>query len=269
MVSICDNSDIELVKNYIGNQYYKSLYLYLDFLKFGLSCDYVTTWIQRCENRVTSIVLKYKTGLHIFSKENNFDVDELCSLIISLKPDMICSSKDTIDFIDSKLKCKSYLQETGYVGMFTSNGEKELESLDNIFDATKADFPQIIDLLYQDEGIGASYEKGELSQQMYERNMQGFSRNCVIKDGEQVISHICTGAENEDIAVVSGVVTAFSCRGRGLASSLIRVFCKRLREEGKKVYSIYYTSAAQKTHHKAGFVDVCEYGKLFLKKKRQ
>lgn len=263
MIQVCSKEDKAKVIDYIGNQYYKCLYLYLDFLKYGFSYNYVKTWLMLDNDRIVGVILKYKTGMHVFSHDNTFDINEFNDLVLSQHPDMICASKDTALLLIAKLEDSSYKLETGYVGMYSGS-----DSIDvgEALKARKRDFKEIVSLLYQDEGIGASYDKSILAQQLFERSRQRYSRNIVFKRDNHVVSHVCTGAENENLAVVSGLVTDGRYRGKGLASKLLQICCSELLNEGKKVYSIYYTQAAQHTHHKGGFVDVCEYGKLFLKK---
>ena len=263
MVQVCKANDIPIIIDYIGNRHYECLYLYLDLVNYGVSCDYVTTWALKSSGQLRAVVLKYKTGMHIFSQDNDFDIDELTQLLLSHSPGMICSTRSIISLLSAKFLCKSYNIEYGYVGHLNRN-KKTGNSL-FVEKANKIDFGEIVSLLYQDEGIGASYDKRNLAQQMYERNRQGYTRNLVIKEDNHVISHICTGAELDNIAVVSGLVTDKNYRGKGYASSLIQACCNQLVNEGKEVYSIYYTPTARQTHHKAGFRDLCECGKLYLK----
>ena len=130
----------------------------------------------------------------------------------------------------------------------------------------KDDFKDIAKLLFQDEGIGASYDLEELGNQMYQRNRLGFVRNYVIKDNDKIVCHVCTGAEEEGIAIISGIVTDIKSRGKGYAKKLLSYVCQQLISEGKEVFSVYYTEAARKLHYRAGFLDYCGYGKLFIKK---
>ena len=264
MIVKCDVSWKESIINYVGNNYPECLYLYLDFIKYGFEVNYVNTWVLLNDKKIDGIILKYHTGMHVYTANDNFEASEVCELINELTPDMICSRKDVIEKLSSVLNMTLYETEFGHIGKCSKViGCNNI----NVANAEKTDFRQIAELLYQDEGIGASYELDELSNQMQERNKQGFVRNYVIKDSNKVICHVCTGAELGKISMISGVVTDIMARGKGHATNLLAYTCKELLEEGKEVYSVYYTDQATKLHHRVGFVDYCEFGKLFVNKR--
>ena len=262
MIVKCDNSWKERIEEFIGNDYPACLYLYLDFKKYGFEVDYVTIWVQiDKDEHINCVILKYHTGMHIYSKILNFEVDEVIKLIKEESPDMICGRGDIIKFLAQEEEMTGYESEFGYIGQC-----EHVESFPPRYStekAEKSDFPQIVQLLYYDEGIGASYDLEELGNQMYERNSQGFVRNYIIRKQGEPVCHVCTGAEFGNIAIVSGVVTDLAVRGKGYASSLLSYICKELLEEGKDVYTVYYTNEARNLHHKVGFIDYCAFGKLF------
>lgn len=263
MIIKCNSNWKETIEKYIGKYYPECLYLFLDFKKYGFDYAAVNIWVQQDEDDITAVILKYYTGMHVFSQKNNFCKKEIVELIQQEKPDMICGRKDVLERISSEEYMGLYFSEFGYVGVC-----KEVKNICSypVQKASSNDFKQIVNLLYQDEGIGASYNLDDLSEQMLERNKQGFVRNVVIKDAEKVVCHVCTGAEEGVISVISGIVTDNGYRGRGLAASLLSYTCHQLLSEGKEVYSIYYTIPATQLHHRVGFVDYCQFGKLFVKK---
>lgn len=263
MIIKCNAEWKERIEEYISDKYPECLYLFLDFKKYGFDYEFVTIWVQMNGDEIVAVILKYHTGMHVFSKDNSFDAAEITRLISKEKPDMICGRKDTLEKVGSVEGMNNYLSEFGYVGVCN-----EVQSNNGlpVQNATEEDFLEIAKLLYQDEGIGASYNLEDLSKQMLQRNQQGFVRNKVIKENGKVVCHVCTGAEEGDISVISGIVTDTESRGKGYALSLLSYTCQQLLTEGKKVYSIYYTIPATKLHHRAGFVDHCQYGKLFIKK---
>ena len=91
--------------------------------------------------------------------------------------------------------------------------------------AQQDDFNQIVGLIYDDQDIGKSYKYNELVQQLKERNLEGFSRNMVIKHKDIVIAHACTNAEIKNIAVVGELIVRKEYRNRGFASEIWRDIC--------------------------------------------
>lgn len=263
MIIKCDERWVKPIEIYIGRRYPECLYLFLDFKKYGFSVDYVNIWVQLKDEEIVAVILKYHTGMHVFSNSSDYSTKELVGLIKETIPDMICGRKDIIENIIADKEMSEYEVEYGYIGV--CNNVKSPVCYP-VLKADKEDFKEIVKLLYQDEGIGASYDFNELSDQLLQRNQQGFVRNYVIKEANKVICHVCTGAEQDNISIISGVVTDERYRGRGLASSLLSYTCQKLLSEGKEVYSVFYTDAATKLHHSVGFIDNCEFGKLYFKK---
>ena len=260
MITECNNSSQDYILNYIGEDYPKCLYLYLDLLKYGCASSMTRTWIQSHEGTMTSVMLSYHTAVHVYSRHNDFDVEELVNLIREIKPTIINARVETINRIECALKQDGYLTEFGHIGEWQGGGQ----STDNSVQlAEDDDIPQVAQLLFEDEDIGASYIFEDLLNQMRERLRHGFVRSYVIRDGRRVLAHIGTGAETETVCTLAYGITAADQRGKGLASKLFAHACVSLKAEGKRIFSVYYPDKARRLHYKMGFVDVCEFGKLY------
>ena len=81
MIRLCNNAHLEIVKDYIGNEYYKCLYLYIDMIKYGCSSEFTKTWIQENDGNTTAVMLAYHSALHVYSKDLKFDIRELAEFI--------------------------------------------------------------------------------------------------------------------------------------------------------------------------------------------
>ena len=259
------NDEIRII-NYIGNNYYRCIYLYLDFKKFNKTNPNIKTWIQENEdNEITCVILKYYTGLHIYSKDKDYDLEEISQLIYSENPTMICGEKKTIEDIYRFVYDNKYLIETGWV--------RELDAIESgdyndVVPAQKNDFKQIAKLLYEDEDLGSSYELKDLEEQLYERNKEGYGRNYVIKDGDRVISHAATGAEDDRLGMLAYVITDPQFRGKGYAKKVCKSICQDLISEGKKVYLINYSNESTALYDKIGFHVCCEWAKMYVDLKK-
>ena len=114
--------------------------------------------------------------------------------------------------------------------------------------------------------MGRSYSYKSLYNQLKERNDSNFSRNYVIKDGNNIVSHAATGAEIDNAAILTYVITAPKSRGNGYATKVVGKLCYDLINEGKKIYLINYTDESTALYTKLGFKQVATIGKLVLKK---
>lgn len=261
MLIKCDNNYIKKIKDYIQDNYYKCLYLYLDLIQYGCEKNNIDVWIQTINNDIVAVILKYYTGMHIFSKQYNYEMTEISKLIKNTKPTMICGEKKIIEDFYEVLKKEKYEIETGWV-----RGLKEYtsEKYEDVEKAKKEDFFDIAKLIYQDEDLGSSYNLESLTQQMYERNVQKFTRNYVIHQDGKVVTHAATGAENSQLAMLSYVITDPKYRGKGLAFKVCSNLCRDLIEEGKQIFLINYSQESTGLYDKIGFKICCEWGKLFL-----
>ena len=237
------------------------LYLYLDIIKYGCSSETTRTWIQQHDGDITTALLSYHTALHIFSKNNDFNSDEIIQLIKEINPTIVIASAETIKKLEPFLIGMGFKSEFGHVGEWIG----PTNTLDDceVVEAENNDIPEIAKMLYEDEDIGASYVYEDLLKQMQERLEQGFVRSYVIRKEGKPVAHVGTGAETKDACTIAYTITSSDFRGQGLAKRLYAQVCGILKKEGKRVFSVYYPESAYLFHHKVGFVDVCECGKLF------
>lgn len=261
MIVKCTNDDLELISQYISDDYASCLYLYMDLIEYGPDSDYTKAWIQKESGSITSVILAYHSAMHIYSR-GSFDLKEVVGLVDELKPSQICAAKSTIMALKAPLSGFGYDVELGYVGKIEYSGQGKSDIIQR---ASLEDVDDIARLLYNDEGIGASYTLEDLKEQFKERLSQGFVRSYIIKDDDKIVAHLGTGAEVGSVSIVTYVITDKNYRRRGYAKMLYQAACHDLHQEGKEVYAVYYVPSAIQLHHSVGFVDCCEFGKLFLK----
>lgn len=263
MIVKCKQSDIDLILSYIGNDYPKCLYLFLNVNKYGLEHGRIKAFIQYSKGDISAVMLQYYSCLHIYSKDNSFDNEELTDFISSKKElTMLYCEASTADKIASNLSKKTDKQFTVTKGWVAQIKTLKTTPKGLAEKSESKDFEQIVKMIYDDEDIGKSYKYDELAKQLEERNQEGYSRNLVIKDNELVIAHACTNAEIGNVAVVAELLVRKEYRRKGLASEIWGDICKELLEEGKEVYSFYYSFESRALHKKLGFEEVCEWSKI-------
>lgn len=260
MIELCQDAQQTDIVEYIGKDYFKCLYLYIDLMKYGCKSKYTRTWLMSDNSSINAIILSYHSALHIYSRNLDYDRKELCQFIRELNPSIVCASSDIIKSLACYLKNDGYSMEIGHIGKFV---KLTTESKNKIEIATSDDIYDIANLLYEDDDIGASYTIDDLILQLKERLSQRFVRSYVIKENRHVVAHLGTGAEIDGLCTICYVITDPQYRGRGFGSSLFSFACTQLEAEGREIYSVYYPENSRRLHHKMGFVDCCEFGKLF------
>lgn len=261
MIVKCINIDNNRIIDYIGDEYYKCLYLYIDMQQYGCSSKLTKTWLQEDNGEITAVMLAYHSAMHVYSKQLNIDVKEMTEFLLEKNPSIICASAELIKLLESQMSTNGFISEYGHIGKFV-HCEHSFASFD-IRLANKVDIKEIAKLLYEDDDIGSSYTMEDLVKQIEERIDSGFVRSYVIKEDNHVVAHLGTGAEVDKLCTICYVITNPGYRGRGLSSSLFSYACKQLISEGKEIFSVYYPENSRRLHHKMGFVDCCEFGKLY------
>ena len=118
MIYCCKNIQYQNVLNYIGKDYYKCLYLYIDMQQYGCSSEFTSTWIQENDGGITTVMLSYHSAMHVYSKDLNFDVKELSEFILERNPSIICANAELIRILEPMLCPNSFVSEFGHIGKF-------------------------------------------------------------------------------------------------------------------------------------------------------
>ena len=81
MITRCSKKDEAKILSYIGKDYPSCLYLYLDLKNYGFNSEIVDIYVQYEDDVITSVLLNYYSCLHVFSRENSFDAEEIGTFI--------------------------------------------------------------------------------------------------------------------------------------------------------------------------------------------
>ena len=262
MINKCNIDDKAKIISYIGKDYSRCLYLYMNYMKYGIESDTISVYLQEDKEGIQAIYLVYYSCIHVFSRQKMFSLQELNSFLNERTFSMIYCEKATALYIWNGLKkekrdCSSITY--GWVAQVTTLIPRESR---DVHPAQKEDFRQIVEMIYADEDIGRSYDIESLAAQLQERNQEGYTRNLVVKDGATVVAHACTNAEINGLAVVAELVVNDNYRRHGYGSEIWASLCNDLLNEKKEVFSFYYSEASRALHCKLGFQEVCEWAKI-------
>ena len=255
-----------MIKKYIKDIYYKALYLYLNYYKYGLNSNKSTVYIQQNDEIIDCIILKYGKTLHLISKdESKINYKEIKNFFTENKCTMVCGVESIINSFYKEMNSEKYCKEIGYV--------REITTIDNSIDkdgvvklSSDKDLLEATDLILQDPDIYNTYTREELFNQIKDRNNEKYGRNYVLKIDNRPVAHSGTGAESKDMAVINYIIVDSNYRRQGLATKLTKALCYDLIKEGKKCYLINYTDESTKLYDKIGFKVKCKYGKCYLRK---
>ena len=240
-----------------------------DTSQAGTADSALTAGALRC------VLLQYYTGINVFSYKNNLDVPATVAFLQEKQPSMINGPLDTLEKLYPYFR-ETYDFEAGYVTELlekpkdesmseTDESDAETQAEFPVEKAGEAELPEIAALICTDEGVGGTYTPEGLAAQLLERQRDGFGRNYFIRQNGRIVCHAGTYAEVDDLAVVSGVITAEDSRGQNLADRVVSKLNKELLAEGKHPCLFYYTKSAARLYAKTGYAAGTGWAKLIRK----
>ncbi len=85
-----------------------------------------------------------------------------------------------------------------------------------------------------------------------------------LEDDESIVSVALTNAETKSLAMIGGVFTPPTQRGRGLSQAVCSALCQDLIADGKRPVLYWDTPAAGAVYRKLGFTTVGQWRSVWL-----
>ena len=261
--------EVPEVLDYFAQDRKNCLYSLIDLKKYGIDNPNLVLYVDRdAFGAIRCVLTCYFGGANVFSCKDALDEKETARMLKKLAPSMINAPDTTIrllrPLLDSEDTHSCYEYEQGYVTEYCKDLGKETD-FPEVEEAGEEDLLEIARLICTDEGLGGTYEPESFAAQLLERRRDGFGRNyCIRKEGK-IVCHAGTYAAVDDLAVVSGVITAEDFRGQNLAYKVVSKLSRQLTAEGKLPCLFYYTKSAARLYEKVGFALGTPWAKLIRK----
>lgn len=257
-------TDLPAILTYLKRYVHDCLYMYIDIKKYGLENPNMKVWIDSDENGINLVVMKYHTGLNIFSDKESWNIEQVLNILEENKILSIHGPKPMIEKIEKELKLlnKNIDVEYGEIFEFTNDRQYEIDKTIEL--AKKTDLLEIANLVITDPGIGAHYIPEELAKQFEERMESNMGRNFIIRDNGKIIAHIASYAEFDNIATTSGLIVDKKYRNSIYGTALEAHLIKSLKSDGFKIYTFVITSLRKKLLKALGNKKVSEFGKIII-----
>lgn len=264
MIRCTDENMLSRVFEYIGDGKYQCFYLYLDLQKYGTTGENVELWLSYKDSNINGIAYRYYDTLHLYSKEQLPSQDVL-HLVEIMHPMCITGPDELIaglrQFLDTDYSYKlSHIITTDHL-------LDEVQDV-NIAQACEADLSAVVELLMSEHIYSSVYDKESLLKQLKTRLNDGFGRIFVARDSSgRLIATNATFAENDEIAVIGGLVTDPSLRGKGFGRAITASTWNLLFRGGKRCLA-FLADDNEPTlilHRKMGFEFIGKYARLLYK----
>ncbi len=252
MIKIATKEELNEILDYLEKGLQLCLYAFIDIKKYGLDNPNLTVFTERDRNNeLQCVIMKYFKGLQIYTHNKNYNAKELANFLKTLDFNMINGADYLINALQKEL---NGVAEKGYVLELTDLSFIEDKNVTcNIKTAPDELYDEIAELICSDEELGGHYEVKALAKQLQDRKNEQFGRNLVLCVDGKIACHGATYAEIPEAAVVSGIITDISFRGKGYAYQVVGKLCKDLLLEGKRVFLFYYNDTAGRLYKKLGF----------------
>lgn len=253
--------DSKEINEFIDENKYQNVYLYIDFYSYGVKNTNVNTYGIYTNSDLNAIIYEYYDSAQVIEIKplNEVLLNEVTSFLIEKKYKRITGPTSLLNLLH--LKIHIYKKTDGFI-MKYSKSYNELSSISQL--ATAADLDEISDLILSDDRVGNSYTKEILHKQLVSRFENYNCENMVIRKDGKIISHIATYAVLDDIAVISGVITLKYYRNHGYGKTLVSDFSNYILKK-KIVPIIYcYEDDLVEWYKKIGYVIVSTSSKLEL-----
>lgn len=254
-------SDRERILRYLKRDVKDCVYLYIDITNYGISSAHMKVWYTEENGELSLVAMKYYDSYQIYSHKTDCGLDGLCGLLRENPAAMVSGRKDLIERLERELE--GYTATYGIVFCFYTNPSgRSQESEFQIIRATQEDTMDIARLMCSDDNFAAHYTVEGLSGQLADRIHTKTGRSYIARnDKGELIAHIATFAETEDVAVVSGAVVLPEYRKTDVFVQLDSYMGYHMWQEHKRLYAFANSKKMIKLQKMYG--TVCgEYGKL-------
>ncbi len=250
----------DAILKYLAPNVEQCLYLYLDIYWYGIGSDTIRVWCGDEKNGEYSfIVMKYFNCFQLYSRNNDFDPEELVNLAAEQDVDRVFARKDTIEYLQPAFG-EGYIAEFGEI--LELNRHRDFGDMySRIEDATPEDLPEITALLLMDEENALSYSYDELLQTLQDLYSTGMGRCFVVREDGKIVANVAISAET-DIFMIGAYTMVHPDYRNTLYGMLVDSYLNRIVRGEKRMFGFVMDPRRIRMFRALGNKVVAEYGKL-------
>lgn len=258
--------DVNVILKYLQEHISDCIYLYIDLQKYGTENPNVQFWCSWKGESPNTVLMKYYDSFQIFSAYEKWDIEETVKLLKEHPATTISGKENMIEELSALLP--AYVSAYGVI--VDEKDYREFEQFESIREARPEDAMEIAHLMCTDKEFGNTYKVEILAQQLADRIRENVGRSYIMQEDGKIVAHTAIFAENEEIAVESGLVVDTAYKSKLYGMIIHEYIKKQLTEEGKKLYA-FRIKSRMKRCTRAGINDtVCGYyGKLTWRKEHE
>ena len=249
MIEVLREEKVQAALDYIENDYQNCLYLYLNLIKYRTSSPNITTYLDLSRDGIQAIYLCYFDCVHFYSCKPDYPASKLFEMLQTLR------AKTAYMPQHWGTQLQERMQKEGFTctSMDVVTAKNHLNGVANASSRIeRSELEEFADFLLTDPAYYNIYDRAVLVDQLIDRYDSGYSRYHVMRmDGEMVACY-GTNAENEQIALMGGLLVSKKYRKRGYGSNMILSVWNEVLAEGKMGFAFIGNPESMRLHRKLG-----------------
>ena len=258
-MKLANRSDINKIILFLKENVEHCIYIYIDIVKYGVEHSDIKLWYSETNKEINGVVMKYYDSFQLFFVDVEQDKQEICRILEENPVKTISGNEELIKAIE-KYFSDTYVANYGIVVKETKY--KKLPGFDKVEPASISDCEAIAHLMCQDEEFGNNYEETELARQLKDRMQTGMGKSFILRENGEIVGHVATFAEVDDLVVQSGLIVSKKCKNP-FSGLILHEYMKSVSlDAGKTVFAFRIKEEMQKYEKSPGTIICGNYGKL-------
>lgn len=235
---LCTIQEIPEILHLLRSDIPNCFYMYVDIARYGIEHPAMRVWLARGQNgNINAVVMKYFNSMQVYTL-SGADMEAIATHIQVENVPIITGTADACETIMLFLS-PAYSCSNGWI--FEVDHCRLFNCPDAIETAREEDLPECAALVCSDPQIGGHYDIRSLTRQFIERQREGMGRNYLIRKEGQIIAHVATYAEFENLVMVGGLIVHKKWRNKPYGLCLSTFLFNNLLKENKHCFTTVNT----------------------------
>lgn len=258
MVRKLEKDEQKRAFDFVSKEPEYNLFMVGNLEKFSLDEDFLDVWVEEKNGEIIALMNRYFQSF-IFYAIDDYNANDFIDILNEYDYSVISGKKSILNKFQENLKNIDVDEEYFCV---LKNLKKIKFTKENVENFNIKDFDSLIEL---------RNNISEFKNTNYDHHKNKFlsktGRAKVIKKDDKIISVAETSAENSKSAMITGVATYPTFRGRGYASKLVYEICSDLIKENISPCLFFDNPSAGSIYKNLGFEEIGKYILIFNDKK--
>ncbi|MDM5188393.1 GNAT family N-acetyltransferase [Bacillus sp. DX4.1] len=254
MIRKLTKADHELVLTFLKQEAAINLFIIGDIEAFGYEADFQELWgIFTKNGTLQSVLLRFHDAFIPYGK-SDFSATDYTTILSSHRPLKISGKSNIVEQFEHIPALQLSTKNKMYFCECTNDTALPETTIDSTIQlATIHDVERIMKLRNQIDEFPHTEQSEKILRQSLETNT---GRTYFIEKDGEIIASASTSAENLLSAMVVGVCTHPSHRGKGYASLILQKMIRDFTSEGRTLCLFYNNPAAGRIYKRLGFRDI-------------